>query len=675
MKKHLVAMALAVFVAAGNAAHGARWARGARAAETACPGPHSDGKTGQQSDAAQSRDPNEMGGPAGAGDARYVKAGEWLDYTIYFENQTNATAAAQEIRVTLGKDPALDWDTFEAGTVAFGEHIDAGLSGKGEGKSSYRAVGLDGEVRTTVSASDETVSWYLRSWEPRTADHFPEDFYAGILPPNDESGRGEGYLRYRVRVREDAVPGTVIRASASIVFDENPAIETDPAWWNTVATVKGVTLVLGADEVVEVEAIVGAPWGDALPVPEGRGASRFAGWWTGAEGTGTEVTSETMVTSGMTRLYARWDSSALDEMWLDVSWGDVAVGATGVEEGYGLDGEAVEGVAERYVLTGTSTVYGVKFAKGSFTNTWTNLVVDLEEKDAVAVALEGAQVEVTLEGDNFVGSGEDCAGIRVDTNSVLTLQGTGRLEAYGGKCGAGIGGGKLQESGRVEIHAGTVEAYGGEYGAGIGGGLVAPAAVAVVITGGSVKARGSDGGEDIGGGFGREGTGVPVDGERAEVHEVEVPLATDELPVEVVVEWGDGRTYRYEGMGHGEDSSLWFWLPDGTYDFEADGEDYGVHVAGASAVAVFTDPGSGNFQPPAVEEVSVTETGWRVGLNPAYRTTPFDLWTATKLDGTAWAWEKVEPGLYRFNAETGAVEWLGETKGVRVFRFGFRPKE
>jgi hypothetical protein len=355
----------------------------------------------------------------------------------------------------------------------------------------------------------------------------------------------------------------------------------------------------------------------------------------------------------------------------------VEIGTNGVVKGYSPDGNSVEGSANRYVLTGTSRGYGVKFAGGSFTNTWTNLVIDLNTKDAVAVALEEADVEVELAGDNSVASGEDCAGIRVDAKSALVLQGTGRLVARGGKCGAGIGGGKLQESGRMEIRSGTVEAYGGEYGAGIGGGLVAPAAGAVVITGGSVKARGSDGGEDIGGGFGREGTGVPMDAEGVEVHEVEVPWATDteELPVVVAVDLGGGRTYRYEGMGHEGDSSLWFWLPDGTYEFEADGEDYGAHVAGASVAAVFTDPGSEHFKSPAVEEVSVSETGWRVGLNPAYRTTPFDLWTATGLDGNVWSWEKVEPEMYRFDSETGSVEWLGETKGVRVFHFSFRAKE
>ena len=627
----------------------------------------------------QSWDPNEMRGPAGTGADRVVERGQWMDYTVFFENHAGDDVAdAQEVTVELALDPALDWSTFEAGEVAFGDYTDLGLEGLARGRSAVALTnGTGRSVKTVLEYDEETgkAKWYLRIVDPKGTFGWPEDG-SGFLPPNDPATHcGEGYLTYRAKVRDDAADGARIDAAATIVFDYNAPIATDPAWWNKVGVPpETIQVALGEDDWMDV--VIGQPYGDALPVPERLGWT-FAGWFTGPDGTGTEVTAETIASADTLELFAKWVRAVFGELWLDVTHGSVVVGTNGVTAGFGPDGEAVEGLAERYVLTGASSVHSVRFAGGSFTNTWTNLVVDLDAKDAVAVALEGASVEVTLEGDNFIASGEDCAGIRVDTNSVLSLQGLGRLEAYGGKCGAGIGGGKLQESGRVEVRAGTVEAVGGEYGAGIGGGLVAPAAGEVVITGGSVKARGSDGGEDIGGGFGREGTGVPVDAAGAEVHEVEVPWATDagELPVVVAVNLGGGRTYRYEGMGHQGDSSLWFWLPDGTYEFEADGEDYGAHVAGASVAAVFTDPGSAHFEAPAVEEVSVTETGWRVGLNPAYRTTPFDLWTATKLDGKAWAWEKAEAGSYRFDAETGAVEWLGETKGVRVFRFSFRAKE
>ena len=632
---------------------------------------------GGRSTAPTSYDPNEMAGPAGAGPERTVEPGAWMNYMVYFENKADAAAAAQFVTVDADLSPWLDWETFEMGDVGFGLQTDTGLRGKRKGTSEAQMEGTNLAVRSEVEMDAETghVSWFLRVVTPEgDKDGWPyADDPTGFLPPNDEETHcGEGHVSYRVRVRADAEPGARIDASASIVFDYNAAIETDPAWWNTVAEMGQATLDLGNGVTTNVAVMVGVPWGDNLPDPGKNGWLRFAGWFTGPGGTGEQVTADTPMESGVT-LHAFWDDTPYPELWLDVTHGSVVVGTNGVTAGFGPDGKAVEGLAERYVLTGASSVHSVRFAGGSFTNTWTNLVVDLDAKDAVAVSLEGASVEVTLEGDNFIASGEDCAGIRVDAASALVLQGEGRLVARGGKCGAGIGGGKLQESGRVEIHSGTIEATGGEYGAGIGGGLVAPAAAAVVITGGSIKARGSDGGEDIGGGFGREGTGAPVDADGAEVHEVEVPLATDTLPTEVVVDLGGGKAYRYAGPGHEGDTSLWFWLPDGTYEFAADGDDYGAHVAGEGTSAVFTDPGNANFVPPPVGGVWNEDGTVRAGINPAYRTSPFEVWTATSLNGSAWDWRLLSPAAYTYDRTNAVIRIPDDTNRMRMLRFRFLP--
>ena len=182
-----------------------------------------------------------MVGPAGVGEERYVKPGEWMDYTIYFENATNATAAAQDVYVTLPKDAGLDWSSFELGEVVFGDNIDTGLSGAFDGVSSYALPGTNWSVRTEVTHSGTNVMWHLRIVDPTTADNYPVDAYAGFLPPNDpETHCGEGHLRYRVKVNEDVEIGTMIHASAIIHFDPlngNDPIETDPAWWNTVGAV------------------------------------------------------------------------------------------------------------------------------------------------------------------------------------------------------------------------------------------------------------------------------------------------------------------------------------------------------------------------------------------------------------------------------------------------------
>lgn len=188
----------------------------------------------------QSCDPNEMSGPLGLGDPeteRYVKPGEWMTYTVYFENRADATAAAQEVRVTNPLSEYLDWSTFEMGEVAFNNQIDLGLSGKRNGTSEAVMKGTNTLVRTQLTLDDATgtAEWYLRIVDPTTATGWPEDVFAGFLPPNDETFRGEGHLTYRVKVRDDAPHGVRIDNSASIVFDYNEPIETDPSWWNMVA--------------------------------------------------------------------------------------------------------------------------------------------------------------------------------------------------------------------------------------------------------------------------------------------------------------------------------------------------------------------------------------------------------------------------------------------------------
>lgn len=193
----------------------------------------------------KSVDPNEMGGIMGRGDGdtqRYVKPGEWMTYTVYFENKSTAMAAAQEVKVSNPLSLYLDWSTFEMGEVAFNNQIDLELSGKQNGTSEVTMNGTSYLVRSkvTLDKTEGKVDWYLRIVDPSTPTTWPDDVFAGFLPPNDATYRGEGHLTYRIKVRDDAPAGVKITNAASIVFDYNDPIETDPAWWNQVAKVMSV---------------------------------------------------------------------------------------------------------------------------------------------------------------------------------------------------------------------------------------------------------------------------------------------------------------------------------------------------------------------------------------------------------------------------------------------------
>ncbi len=190
-------------------------------------------------DRVSSYDPNDIIGPEGKGEQRYVSRGERLAYTIDFENVSNATASAQMIRVTLPEDPNLDWSTLQLDTIAMGHDSDSNLVGKRPGSAALESTGLTSDngylVKTSVTDEDGKLVWTMRIWDDTTEDNFPDDALAGILPPNNpDTHCGEGYVKYSVCVKTNAAQNAVITAKGTIVFDTNAPIDTDPWWTNTV---------------------------------------------------------------------------------------------------------------------------------------------------------------------------------------------------------------------------------------------------------------------------------------------------------------------------------------------------------------------------------------------------------------------------------------------------------
>lgn len=63
----------------------------------------------------------------------------------------------------------------------------------------------------------------------------PSDPLVGFLPPNPLNGTdGQGFITYNIRAKRDVETYSVIDAKASIIFDQNEAIDTPPIF-NTVS--------------------------------------------------------------------------------------------------------------------------------------------------------------------------------------------------------------------------------------------------------------------------------------------------------------------------------------------------------------------------------------------------------------------------------------------------------
>ncbi|MBI4022723.1 hypothetical protein HY375_00985, partial [Candidatus Berkelbacteria bacterium] len=182
----------------------------------------------------RSKDPNDILGPTGYGEEQWVANNTVFPYAIRFENDPKqATADAQQVVVTETLDGNLDLATFEWGSYGFGSHR---FSVEGEAKtedSFSRRIDLVAEQNLYVDAEgtldrgSRQVKWTLTAIDPSTGQPaYDARRLEGFLPVNNDSHDGEGFVSYSVRPKSDLATGTTIAAKASIVFDQNAAIDT-----------------------------------------------------------------------------------------------------------------------------------------------------------------------------------------------------------------------------------------------------------------------------------------------------------------------------------------------------------------------------------------------------------------------------------------------------------------
>ena len=168
-----------------------------------------------------------------ADDAEKVQA-----YTIYFENKSTATAAAQEVKIDMQLPEAFDWATFESAQFSVGSQVftlsDKNRIAENTWLADQNSTGEQIYVQILFDETTGAASWYLRSYVASTTDHFPASAYDGFLPPtNQETHDGEGYVSFTVRLDDGLPTNTKVETSATIIFDTNDPIVTN-TWFNTI---------------------------------------------------------------------------------------------------------------------------------------------------------------------------------------------------------------------------------------------------------------------------------------------------------------------------------------------------------------------------------------------------------------------------------------------------------
>lgn len=194
-------------------------------------------------------DPNVISGPAGFGDHHWVTATTPMSYRVDFENLPEvAQVSAQVVRIQVPVDLDLDPTTFRLGLMGFGSHeIEVPPDRTSYSVESFYAdLGL--RVRVTCAITDRLATWEFTAIDPATGQK--PNTTAGFLPPNDQTGRGKGFVTYTIRPYANRPSGADVEAQASIKFDANAELLTSTAR-NRIDTQRPTSAVASVSSVTD----------------------------------------------------------------------------------------------------------------------------------------------------------------------------------------------------------------------------------------------------------------------------------------------------------------------------------------------------------------------------------------------------------------------------------------
>ncbi len=177
-------------------------------------------------------DPNEIQGPEGYGPDKMVSIHDELPYTILYENDPDfATTAAQRVTIRQPLDEHVNPASIKMGSFGFGPYIFTVPEKKSHFTQTLDladSIGFNVQVTAGLDIVNREIFWVFQSIDPATGLP-PTDPYAGYLPINDSTGKGQGFVTYTIMPVMEAKTGDTIFAKAAIVFDVNAPIATNIA--------------------------------------------------------------------------------------------------------------------------------------------------------------------------------------------------------------------------------------------------------------------------------------------------------------------------------------------------------------------------------------------------------------------------------------------------------------
>lgn len=183
-----------------------------------------------------SADPNEIIGPTGYDSVRWVSVNDVLNYTIFFENDPEfATANAQKVDVRFNFADKAAMKGFGLGTYGFANlswNIDDAPAAYQNRLDLRDSMYIFVDLTAGIDVVKQQAFWLFNSIDPETGLN-PWQVDRGMLPVNDSTHVGEGFVSFHLKPQEDLKTGDTLSIIASIVFDQNDTIPTN-RWTNMI---------------------------------------------------------------------------------------------------------------------------------------------------------------------------------------------------------------------------------------------------------------------------------------------------------------------------------------------------------------------------------------------------------------------------------------------------------
>jgi subtilase family serine protease len=167
-------------------------------------------------------------GPQGFGPDQFVPGNQALPFTIRFENAEDSKSSPAEIRIVTQLDDALSPRSFRLGGIKLGDinvNIPAGRSNFQGDFDLTASRGFILRVSAGIDTTTNTATWLLQAIDPETGELL-RNTTAGLLLPNNTQDRGVGTVSYSVTSAFGLETNEVITASARIIFNNAPPVDT-----------------------------------------------------------------------------------------------------------------------------------------------------------------------------------------------------------------------------------------------------------------------------------------------------------------------------------------------------------------------------------------------------------------------------------------------------------------